>query len=276
MDSKDARLVECMRLLEETGDLERCLELYPDLSQELREHDGAARSLSALAPPSPLPESANSSRRLLLSSLAENPGGTPMWQRFVSNKAAALAAAAALFVLGTVGAGAATGSPFAQPVNDVLGNLGVGGDHGKDVSEKVHDAIENTEPGPERGREVSKAACEAAHNRDTLPDGAQAAPGQQDKDAKECDDEELLGEDEEEGDIEPLDHEDGNHGQHVSEGVHEAIDSTEPGEERGRAVSQAACENAHDPSTLPPGAQDAPGRENKPEKDCEHPNAENE
>lgn len=265
-----------MRLLEETGDLERCLEMYPDLGQELRAHADALSSLQTLAPPAPPSQSQNAGRRVLLSSLSAPPASVPWLQRLITNKAAALTAAATLFALGAVGAGAATGSPFTEPLNDVLENVGIGSDHGEDVSEKVHDAIENTDPGPERGKAVSEAACEAAHNRETLPEGAQNAPGQQDKDAKEC------GEDEDvEEPVEPLEEEedDGNHGQNVSEKVHDAIEGTDPGPERGRAVSEAACNAAHDRTTLPQGAQNAPGKQNKPnkpnkpEKDCTHPNS---
>jgi hypothetical protein len=59
----------------------------------------------------------------------------------------------------------------------------------------------------------------------------------------------------------------GEHGASVSDAVREAIDGTDPGPERGQAVAQAACEAAHDRSTLPTPAQQAPGLENKPEKE---------
>jgi hypothetical protein len=47
----------------------------------------------------------------------------------------------------------------------------------------------------------------------------------------------------------------GAHGEAVSASVREATEDTEPGPERGRAVAQAACPPAHDPSTLPEFAQ---------------------
>jgi hypothetical protein len=266
LDGKDPRLVECMGLLEETGDFVRCLELYPDLGQELREFVEAARSLSALAPPSPSPELRNSGRRLLLSSLSQIRGGTPMWQRIVSNKTAAIAAAAALFVLGTVGAGAATG-------------------HGEAVSEAVHKAKEWAlgEDGDGRvGPAVSEAACEAAHNSGTLPDGAQDAPGhnKDPEDQKDCthpsnaeaeEDDGESGDDENGNEDEPK-----NHGDAVSDAVHDAKDEAlgEDGDGRvGPAVSEAACEAAHGKETLPDGAKDAPGHNKDPEKqkDCTHP-----
>ena len=66
-----------------------------------------------------------------------------------------------------------------------------------------------------------------------------------------------------------------NHGSDVSQKVHDAIASTTPGPGRGIAVSQAACEAAHDRSTLPTPAQNAPGqKERTPKPDlCVHPNA---
>jgi hypothetical protein len=54
----------------------------------------------------------------------------------------------------------------------------------------------------------------------------------------------------------------------VSDAVQGAIDGSSPGSERGEAVSAAACEAAHDRSTLPQGAQDAAGQESKEAKDC--------
>jgi len=62
-----------------------------------------------------------------------------------------------------------------------------------------------------------------------------------------------------------------NHGQSVSKAVHDAIASTTPGPERGEAVSEAACTAAHDGSTLPGGAQNAPGQADREAKDCTHP-----
>jgi hypothetical protein len=69
--------------------------------------------------------------------------------------------------------------------------------------------------------------------------------------------------------VTPLAHEGGeNHGGAVSEAVHEAIESTDPGPERGRTVRQAACEAAHDRSTLPTPAQNAPGLADKDREFC--------
>jgi hypothetical protein len=66
-----------------------------------------------------------------------------------------------------------------------------------------------------------------------------------------------------------------NHGSDVSQKVHDAIASTTPGPGRGIAVSQAACEAAHDRTTLPTPAQNAPGQKDRTPKPelCVHPNA---
>jgi hypothetical protein len=278
LENSETRFAECLRLLEETGDVDRCLQLYPDLGRQLREHLAATSHLSSLAPPSPPPELQNSGRRLLLSSLSRIPEGIPMWKRVLSNKAAALAAAGTLFVLGTVGAGAATGSPFTEPVNDVLDNLGLGADHGQTVSEDGHkakaDAVEN---GDKVGPAVSEAACEAAHDKETLPEGAQAAPGHNKDQEKDCthpsnaDEEEP--EDDPQGDEQQSEQDEPkNHGDAVSNAAQDAkAEAVENGDKVGPAVSEAACEAAHDKETLPEGAQQANGHNKDQEKDCTHP-----
>ena len=58
------------------------------------------------------------------------------------------------------------------------------------------------------------------------------------------------------------------HGTAVSTAVADAIASSTPGVDRGAAVSLAACLAAHDRTTLPPGAQAAPGQEGKEPKIC--------
>jgi hypothetical protein len=63
-----------------------------------------------------------------------------------------------------------------------------------------------------------------------------------------------------------------NHGSYVSDAVQGAKEGTPPGPERGEAVSSAACQAAHDRSTLPQGAQDAPGQTGKDSKDCSQSN----
>ncbi|HLF75870.1 MAG TPA: hypothetical protein VJB57_00120 [Dehalococcoidia bacterium] len=118
-----------------------------------------------------------------------------MFGRLITHRAVAAVAALTLLAAGAVGAGAAGGANVPGPVNDVLSKVGISNDaqspqstdnHGSAVSDGVHQAIATTTPGPERGVAVSEAACEAAHDRSTLPQGAQDAPGQADKEPKDC------------------------------------------------------------------------------------------
>ncbi len=273
MQSKDARLIECLRLLEETGDIERCRGLYPDLGEALSEHASTANGLVALIPPTSSAQSQSSSRRQLLSSLSTMPGGTPLWQRILTKKAAFLAAAAAIFVVGVAGASAATGTSLPQPVNQVLGTLGLASYHSQDVQQKVQDAIDSTEPGPERGRAVSQAACDAAQNRDNLPEGAMDAPGQDDKDTKDCSE---IGENSGQGGaVEPSSQgESSSHRQDGQQKGQNGIQSTDPGPERGPVVSETACDAAQNGDNLPERAKNAPGRSDKDTKDCTHPSPE--
>ena len=90
-------------------------------------------------------------------------------------------AAVAVALAVAVGVGAAP-SPIA-PVSEVLG---FNGEHGQTVSQAVEDAKASVEEGDKIGPAVSEAACTAAHDRTTLPEGAQNAPGQQDREEKDC------------------------------------------------------------------------------------------
>lgn len=200
-----------------------------------------------------------------------------LFQRFGGAKLIAAGGATVFALALAVGAGAAP-SPF-QPVSEVLG---LGGDHGAAVSEAVHEAQTTAnDAGDPVGPAVSEAACTAAHDRSTLPGNAPLVPpGQADKDAKDCthpsnveeildssDEDEVVAEEA----IEPLADEELNHGQTVSQAVHDAKANLEDGEKVGPAVSEAACTAAHDRSTLPEGAQNAPGQEGREPKDCTHP-----
>lgn len=89
------------------------------------------------------------------------------------------------------------------------GTEGTEGTSGKSSSDDVHAAQDATEPGPERGKAVSEAA-------------RQKPAGESDPDVDESD-----------ADVDESDNQ-------TSAAVHEAIESTEPGPERGRAVSEAA------------------------------------
>jgi hypothetical protein len=196
MDSIEQRLAECLRLFEETGDIRRCLELYPDLEEELDAHFAFARRIDGIAPPDPPPASERASRRLLLSSLTKAEGGRGMFSAILKSRVAVAIAAAGLLASGAVGAGAAGGGINSSgPVNHALSRVGVvekapslqsEDNHGSNVSENVHQAIESSTPGPGRGQGVSEAACEAAHNKLTLPTPAQDAPGHNKEKEKDC------------------------------------------------------------------------------------------
>jgi hypothetical protein len=200
-----------------------------------------------------------------------------LYKRIGGTKLAAAAGAVVLTMTLAVGAGAAP-SPV-DPVADVLGIS----NHGPTVSQAVHDAqTEAKEAGEDVGAAVSLAACEAAHDRTTLPEGAQNAPGQVDREPKDCtaDDEETANDDEDvaqdavtdETDADTQDEDTDTHGSVVSQAVHDAQTAAkDAGENVGAAVSQAACEAAHDRSTLPDGAQNAPGQQDREAKDCTHP-----
>ena len=72
------------------------------------------------------------------------------------------------------------------PVINVAATATPSPTHGDTVSDAVHDAIASSTPGAGRGEAVSEAACLAAHDRSTLPEGAQSAPGQQDRTPTPC------------------------------------------------------------------------------------------
>jgi hypothetical protein len=198
--------------------------------------------------------------------------------RIGATKLAASGGAIVFALTLAVSAGAAP-SPF-EPFEEVLG---LGGEHGTAVSEAVEQAKEDLEEGAQVGPAVSEAACTAAHDRNTLPEGAQNAPGQQDREPKVCVhpsnavDEDGEGEGVEDGEEvaevdEDEDAEEMNHGQTVSQAVHDARTAAqEAGEKVGPAVSEAACTAAHDRGTLPEGAQNAPGQQDREPKDCTHP-----
>lgn len=295
MSPAEEPLAACLRLLEETGDVERCLQIYPDQAEALKRHLATVAELSMLGPSGPAAAPMARSRHLLLSSMTQNTGGRGMLLRMLSGKAAGALAALALAAVGTVGVSATSGGVNqAGPVNDVLSSVGVvdraqpapGDDnHGANVSNEVHDAQQSATPGAGLGL----TACEAARDRSTLPTPAQNAPGLQGANSPDCS---QIGDDhadvatatptpsisaattnsttENEGTPGTQATTPDNHGQSVSSAVHDAIASTTPGPGRGEAVSEAACTAAHDRSTLPSGAQDAHGGD---AKDCVHPNA---
>ena len=208
MDKHTERaLSECYRLIEETGDAQACLERYPELAKEIEDYLRVRRIIAAASPSTPRPAARDAGQRLLLSALARGQhGGHTMFPRLSPFRLAGALAGLTLAAGLAVGAGAATGGVSAPaPVNSLLSKVGIthtashgGSSHGEEaetptlgahggaVSDAVHDAQATATPGPGRGQAVSEAACEEAHDRSTLPEGAQAAPGQEGRSPKDC------------------------------------------------------------------------------------------
>jgi hypothetical protein len=282
MEPRERLLADCYRLAEETGDLELCLQRFPEMADELREHFALLQALGAAAPPEPASGPLSSGRRLLLSQIAAGPAPTPVFSRGLFARLAGGLAAVVFAGAFALGAAGASGASVPAPVTDVLGIVGIhntsagatttatpAANHGQSVSDAVHTAIASSTPGHDRGEAVSHAACLAAHDRSTLPTPAQKAPGQEGKTAKDCDDAAetpAAGGDKDDDKNAADDDKKDNHGQHVSDAVHDAIALSSPGSGRGQAVSDAACKAAHDASTLPSGAQGAPGHQGSDDK----------
>jgi hypothetical protein len=187
--------------------------------------------------------------------------------------AGGFAAAVFLITFATVGA-----SPGGVPALSEV--IGLSAEHGTTVRDAVHNAKDSVAEGDKVGPAVSEAACTAAHDRTTLPDGAQNAPGQADRESKDCTHPSDDADDSEDSDTtaasdatdsETTDADAPNHGQSVSKAVHDAKAGLEDGDKVGPAVSEAACTAAHDRTTLPDGAQNAPGQVGRDPKDCTHP-----
>ena len=196
MKQKEQRLGECLRYLEDTGDLEGCVRLYPDLRPEIDAQMAVVEKLSAAKAP-PVDAAAQiSSRRQVLSSLSYQPAASDRSRGIFSRRFLAPLAAIVLLAAGAAAGGAAAGEADRPGmVNDILSSVGVvskappeqaSDEHGSDVSDGVQDTIDGTPPGPQRGVDVSETACEAAHDRTSLPESAQSAPGQEEGDPKDC------------------------------------------------------------------------------------------
>jgi hypothetical protein len=227
----------CLEELERTGDLHRLTREYPQLADHL-ESVWNTRHLLEGAVPQLADDQLFTLKREFLTSIASRPKRALGMFRL-----AGLIGLGGVLVAASLGASAAGIGP-APRANEVRESLGVtrGSEvsesveitHGGEVSEAVHEAQEGTPPGPERGQAVSTAACEAAHDRSTLPDGAQDAPGQEDKDVKDCS-----------GSNDAT--EESTAGTQADEAApgHE-VQSIEPGRERGLAACTAAMDNTPD------------------------------
>jgi hypothetical protein len=217
---RDERLRICLEELERTGDLVRLKQEYPQFTNQMQSFWNTRRLLGGSVP---LVE-----RERLLTLKAEFLTTIARPKRvfgMLPVRLAGLLGIGGILVAASLGASAAGLGP-AQRAGDVLASVGV---HGSQVSNAVQAAIDGTSPGSERGEAVSSAACEAAHDRSTLPQGAQDAAGQEDKDAKDCS---------------KANEKSDNAAQQANEAaLAQDLQSTEPGPERGMAACTAAVEN---------------------------------
>lgn len=128
IDSCDAWTLDaCYRLLEGTGNAELCVQLYPDLADEIRRQLDTLGVLAALSPSEPDPVSFASGRRLLLSSLSREEKLRSIPARLAGPALSGwLVALSMLSVAAVMGVSAST--PPA-PVDAVLHQLGITDSH---------------------------------------------------------------------------------------------------------------------------------------------------
>jgi hypothetical protein len=217
----------CLDELERTGDVKRLKQEYPQFIEQIQDFSHTRRLLEGSVPQLEDERLLTRKHEFLTTIAAARPRRL---FRIPSIRLAGLLGIGGVLVAASLGASAAGLGP-AQRAGDVLEGVGI---HGSQVSDAVHEAIDSTSPGPGRGEAVSSAACEAAHDRSTLPQGAQNAPGQEDKDAKDC----SKSDDQSAGDK----------SENASDQANESapaqdLKSTEPGRERGLAACTAAAEN---------------------------------
>ncbi len=179
MNQREIQLAECLKLLEETGDMDRSLALHPHLKDDLEAFAQTMGLLSTAKPAHAAALSQTASRQQLLSTLQLlSSRRFPFVGGLLTRTGAAIAVLGLLFA-GAVGVSASTGGLAGLgPVSDVLSAVGLVSDSpGAAVSNDVEKAIDDSVPGPGRGKAVSEAACAAAHDADRLPDQATNPPG---------------------------------------------------------------------------------------------------
>jgi hypothetical protein len=225
---RDESLRTCLDELERTGDVKRLKQEYPHFIEQIQSFWNARRLLEGSVPQLEDERLLTLKHEFLTTISAARP--KRVFNR-LSIRLAGLLGIGGVLVAASLGASAAGLGP-AQRAGEALEAIGV--NHGNYVSEAVQDAKDATPPGHGRGEAVSSAACEAAHDRSTLPQSAQDAPGQEDKEAKDCSksDETSAGEKSD------------NAAEQVNESAPaQDLKSTEPGRERGMAACTAAAEN---------------------------------
>jgi len=240
---RDQRLRTYLEELERTGDLERLTQEYPEFAEPMQSFWHARRLLQGSVPRLEDERLLTLKHEFLTTIAAARPKRV---FGMVSVRLAGLLGVGGVLVAASLGASAAGLGPT-QRAGELFERVGV---HGNYVSGAVQEAKEGTPPGPERGEAVSSAACQAAHDRSTLPQGAQDAPGQADKDTKDCSqsNEKSANEKSE------------NAAEHASQAAQDA-QSMEPGRQRGMAACAAAAEH---------GASNGPASENAAAQSSEH------
>jgi hypothetical protein len=217
----------CLDELERTGDVKRLKQEYPQFIEQIQSFWNARRLLEGSVPQLEEEKLLTLKREFLTSIAAARPKRV---SGMLSIRLAGLLGIGGVLVAASLGASAAGLGP-AQRASEVLESVGI---HGSQVSDAVHEAIDGTSPGPGRGEAVSSAACEAAHDGSALPQGAQDAPGQEDKDGKDCS----------RSDEKPAGEKSNNAAEQANESAPvQDLKSTEPGRERGMAACAAAAEN---------------------------------
>jgi hypothetical protein len=230
---REGSLRTCLDDLERTGDLERLAQQYPQFGPEMQSFLITRHLLDGTIPQLDNDKLLNLKHEFLATITAARPKGV---FGMLPVRLAALLGIGGVLVAASLGASAAGLGP-APRAGEVLESMGV---HGRSVSDAVHEAIEGTSPGPERGEAVSAAACEAAHDRSTLPQGAQDAPGQEDKETKDCS----------KSNEKPDNPVQANEAEPAQD-----LQSIEPSPERGRAVCAAATQHSSSQSQAAEHAQ---------------------
>jgi len=214
----------CLDELERTGDLKRLTQEYRQFAEQMQSFWHTRRILEGAVPKLDEQQLLARKQEFLTAIVAARPkrifGMLPV-------RLAGLLGIGGVLVAASLGASAAGLGP--QRAGEVLESMGV--NHGNYVSDAVQDARDSTPPGPGRGESVSAAACEAAHDRSTLPQGAQDAPGQEDKDPKDCSKKDA----EEKTDNDP------DRADEAAPGPD--LQSIDPGRERRMAACAAVAEN---------------------------------
>jgi hypothetical protein len=240
MGERRARtLAEFYRRLDETGQADDFVAAHPELEEEIRAHLLLRQDLTGLRAEGPEPVVVATKRRLVLSSIPSNAvsEGERMSLKKLTRVAGPIAALC-VFAVAALSAGAASGTVNVPGVSNVLGMSEQGGPSTPGPSNSEH----NQKGKPAGTEDVIDDSVGATEGTPTDPLSPDATPTP-------------------------------THGQVVSTAVHGAIASSTPGPERGIAVSQAACTAAHDRTTLPQGAQQAPGQAERTPTACVHPNA---